>query len=273
MSLDASPVPNYATRLRFDGKVFVIIGAGQGMGRQSAHALSQYGARIVCVGRSAGMTEAVAGEVGGVAKLADANKRADLERVFSETKDELGRVDGVVNTLGAPLRKAIAEFTDDDWQSQLDVNLKHVLLTMQIGGRAIAASGGGSITFVGSTGGVRGSVGQAPYGMVKAALHHFVSVAAVELGPTGVRVNVVSPAVTRTPRLEQRLGKEQWAAIEALYPLGKAATTPDIAGVILFLASGLAAHVNGQTIVVDGGLTNRSPLFGVDFGGKPAAKA
>jgi 3-oxoacyl-[acyl-carrier protein] reductase len=96
-------------------------------------------------------------------------------------------------------------------------------------------------------------------------MNQFVRTAAVELGPTGVRINVVAPGVTRTPKLLGRLDDDQWAAIEGLYPLGRAAHPTDIAGALLFLASDLAQHVSAQVLNVDGGLTAKSPLDGVDF--------
>jgi 3-oxoacyl-[acyl-carrier protein] reductase len=265
---DTLPVPRYADLMRMDGKVFLVIGAGQGIGRQVAHAFSQQGGRVVCVGRSAEMTEAVAAEVAGTAKLGDANRRADVERIVGETMAEFGRLDGIVDTVGAPVRNTIADYRDDDWKAQFDANLMHVFLATQIGAKAIAASGGGSITFIGSIAATLGSKKQAPYAAVKAAMNQFVRTAAVELGPTRVRLNVVSPGVTRTPRLLKRLGEEQWREIEARYPLGRAGTPADVAAAVLFLASDLASHVNAQVLTVDGGLTARSPLDGVDFAGE-----
>jgi NAD(P)-dependent dehydrogenase (short-subunit alcohol dehydrogenase family) len=273
MASDSLPVPNYPDLLRSDGKVFVIIGAGQGIGRQVAHAFSQTGGKVVCVGRTPYMTEAVAREVGGVAKLGDANKRSDTERIFGEVMTEFGRVDGIVDTVGSPIRNAIADYTDSDWKTQFETGLNHVFLVTQIGGRVIAESGGGSITFIGSIAATLGSKKQVPYAAVKAAMNQFVRTAAVEFGPTGVRINVVSPGVTRTPRLLQRLGEEQWQEIEERYPAGRAATPSDIAGAVLFLASDLASHVSAQILTVDGGLTARSPLEGVDFAGERKKKA
>jgi NAD(P)-dependent dehydrogenase (short-subunit alcohol dehydrogenase family) len=265
---DTLPVPRYAELLRMDGKVFIVIGAGQGIGRQVAHAFAQQGGRVVCVGRSAAMTHAVAAEVGGTAKLGDANWRADVERIVGETMQELGRLDGVVDTIGAPVRNTIVDYRDDDWKAQFDTNLTHMFLVTQVGSKAIAASGGGSITFIGSIAAVLGSKKQVPYAAVKAAMNQFVRTAAVELGPTGVRLNVVAPGVTRTPRLLKRLGDEQWREIEARYPLGRAGTPVDVAAAVLFLSSALAGHINAQILTVDGGLTARSPLDGVDFAGE-----
>src|SRR4051812_22010597 len=100
---DTSPVPAYGIDLKT--KVFVVLGAGQGIGRQSAHALSQAGAKVVCVGRGADMTEAVAAEVKGTAVVGDASKRADMERIFTQTLEIYGRLDGIVDIIGSANHK------------------------------------------------------------------------------------------------------------------------------------------------------------------------
>jgi NAD(P)-dependent dehydrogenase (short-subunit alcohol dehydrogenase family) len=260
--LDKSAVPNYLDELRLDKKVFVVIGAGQGIGRQSAHALSQAGATVICVGRGQAMIDSVAHEIGGVAVCADATVRGDVEALFDRVLTDRGRVDGVVDILGQPIIKPLSSVSDEDWQNQFDLVLRHAFLATQIGSKAIAASGqGGSLTLVGSMAGLDAVKNHTLYGTAKAALHHFARSAAAELGPQGIRVNVVAPAFTRTPKLEGRLTELQWRKIESYYPLGAAATTSDIARVVLFLASGLSSHVSGQILAADGGLTAKAALY------------
>src|SRR5262245_35029684 len=217
-ALNTSPVPDYRQLARLDGKGFVVIGAGQGIGRQAAHALRQAGAKVVCVGRSPEMTEAVAGEVGGFASLGDATKRADVERIFEEAAARLGGVHGVVDTLGMVRRKALLDFTDEDWEWQFDIVLRHAFLVTQIGGKAIARSGGGSITFVGSTAGLTWSTYHTAYGTAKAALHNMVRTAAVELGTLGVRINLVTPGVVRTPRVQAYIDAGRGQTAVNYYP-------------------------------------------------------
>src|SRR5687768_334380 len=96
---DTSTVPTYDLGLRT--KVFVVLGAGQGIGRQTAHALSQVGAKVVCVGRGAEMTQAVSAEIDGMAVVGDASKRADMERIFAQTLETFGRLDGIVDIIGS----------------------------------------------------------------------------------------------------------------------------------------------------------------------------
>jgi NAD(P)-dependent dehydrogenase (short-subunit alcohol dehydrogenase family) len=148
----------------------------------------------------------------------------------------------------------LADLDDAHWASQFDLVLNHAFLAMQIGGAAIAEADGGCMVFVASMAGLVSLPGQAAYGAAKAALIHLVTTMGRELGPARVRVNAVAPGFVRTPRLNTMLNEPQWEAIGKLIPLGTAASPSEIAGPILFLASDLASHVTGQTLLVDGGI-------------------
>ncbi|MET0986522.1 MAG: SDR family oxidoreductase [Steroidobacteraceae bacterium] len=259
-SYDNTAVPDYRSMTRLDGKSFVVIGAGQGIGRQTAHALVQAGAQVACVGRSADLTEAVAREVRGVAILGDATVRADVERIFDSARSHLGGVNGVVDTLGMVRRKPLLEFTDADWDWQFDVVLRHAFLVTQIGGLAVAAGGGGSLTFVGSVASLVGSDNHTVYGAAKAALNHMVRAAALELAPHGVRINVVAPSVVTTPRVQGWIDQGHGRDAVQYFPLGRLAQPADVAAAILAMASGLHGYVTGQTLLVDGGMLAQSPM-------------
>jgi NAD(P)-dependent dehydrogenase (short-subunit alcohol dehydrogenase family) len=241
--------------MRLDGRTAIVLGAGQGIGRLTAHALAQSGATVGCVGRDPERTRAVADEVGGFPLIGDIIKRADMERMFAEAQQLAGAVHHVVDIVGMPRIKPLLDFTDEDWDWQFDIVLRHAFLAVQIGGRAIAAAGGGSIVLVGSTAGISVPANQGPYGAAKAAMQQMAAHAAVELGSSKVRVNVVVPGATRTPRLEAVLKEEQWASVGELSALGTAALPADVAGAILFLTSPLSGHITGQSVVVDGGST------------------
>lgn len=264
---DDSPVPDYSGMLRLDGRTFIVLGAGQGIGRQAAHALSQAGARVVCVGRRSDATEAVAAEVGGIALMGDATVRADLERIASQTLEHHGAIHGLVDILGMPRIKPLAQFTDEDWAWQFDVGMRHVFLSAQIVAPLIGQSGGGAMVYVGSTSGTIVTSHRAAYGAAKAALHQFVKAAAFELGEMGVRINAVAPGLVSTPRVRQNLSAEMLRAAAAKYPLGRIGTPSQIASVILFLAGDLGAHVNGQTVFAEGGMAARSAIYDLSSAG------
>jgi NAD(P)-dependent dehydrogenase (short-subunit alcohol dehydrogenase family) len=256
-----SPVPDFLRMLRLDGKVFVVLGAGQGIGRQAAHALSQAGAKVICVGRRAEPTEAIANEVGGVALIGDATIRADVERMGREAIERCGHVDGLVDILGEPRIKHLSEFTDEDWDWQFNAGLRHVFLSMQVFAPLIGKAGGGSMVYVGSTSSISVSARRAPYAASKAALLQFVKAASFEYGGLGVRINAVAPGLVSTPRVRKNLTPAALARAASRYPLGKIGTPPEIASVILFLASQMSSHVNGQTVFAEGGIAARSANY------------
>jgi NAD(P)-dependent dehydrogenase (short-subunit alcohol dehydrogenase family) len=272
---DVAHPPDYLSLLNLKGRGFVVLGAGQGIGEQSAHALAQAGAKLVCVDSDAGRAEAIARAINGHACVADVTKRDDVARIFKEARTALGAVCGVVDIVGVARLKALADFSDEEWDWQFGIILRHAFLTLQYGAAAIAEAGGGTLTFVGSLAGARSIRKQVAYGTAKAALHHLVRGAAQELAPQHIRVNAVAPGFVRTPRLEQMLSPEQWREIEGRIPLGKAARPAEIAGPILFLASDLSSHITGQIVAVDGGLNNAAALPDIKWGqaARPTTRA
>jgi NAD(P)-dependent dehydrogenase (short-subunit alcohol dehydrogenase family) len=250
---DRSPVPDYRTLYGLAGRVVVVLGGGNGIGRQTCHALAQAGAKVVCVDRDAARAAAVAKEVRGVAHAGDVTKRSDVERIFAAAR-QLGEVRGVVDIVGMPHLGPLANLDDRLWASQFDLVLTHAFLAVQVGGKAIADAGGGAMVFVASMSGLTQIPGQVAYGTAKAALIQLVAGMGLELGPARVRVNAVAPGFVRTPRLNAMLSEEQWGQIGSLIPLGAPASPAEIAAPILFLCSDMSSHVTGQTLLVDGGI-------------------
>jgi NAD(P)-dependent dehydrogenase (short-subunit alcohol dehydrogenase family) len=259
-------IPDYPGLSRLTNRNFVVLGAGQGIGEQAVHALSQAGARILCVDLDLERAQSIAAAVSGRACVADVTTRDGLAKVFAEARAAFGSVHGVVDIVGVARIKQIAEFTDDEWEWQFGIVLRHAFLTLQYGAAAIADSGGGVMVFVGSMAGNRVVPNQAIYGSAKAALHHLVRCAANEHGAKGVRVNAIAPGFIRTPRLVEILSPEQWRAVESRIPLRHAATPAQIASTILFLASDLSSHVTGQVLAVDGGLGNAAAVPDLSWG-------
>ena len=253
-------VPDYLRQLRLDGRNFIVLGAGQGIGEATAHALSQAGARVLCVDREEELAVQVARAVNGVPFVGDVILRENMQRAFDTGVRSFGQIHGVVDIIGMADLRPVAEFDDAAWARQFDVVVRHAFLAVQIGGELIAKAGGGTITFVGSVAGDRIVPPETVYASSKAALHHFVRGAGTEYAPRGVRVNAVSPGFVRTPRLNQMLPEQAWQAVGESIPVGRAAMPAEIAGPILFLASDLSAHMTGQIVVVDGGSTNLTPF-------------
>jgi len=258
-STDDSPVPDYPAGLRLDGRRFVVLGAGQGIGRQTVHALASVGAHVACVDVETARAREVADEVGGVAVVGDATRRDDAERLFDEATAALGGLDGVVDIIGMARYASVLEVDDDDWAWHFDIVLRHAYLAVQLAGRHLAAGSGGVLAFVASVSGLTSAPRHAAYGAAKAGLMSLVRSAAVELGPAGVRVNAVAPGVVWTPRVSALLGADGEARNVANTPLRRVAQPADIAAALLFLCSDLASYVTGQTLVVDGGVGAKFP--------------
>lgn len=264
---DSNAVPEYRAMLGLADRGFVVFGAGEGIGRQTCHALSQAGARVVCVDREPALAERVAEEVRGVPATADATQRAEVERVFALADEALGpRLSGIVDIVGMAHIGPIVSIDDEAWDRQFDIVLRHVYLTLQLGSPRLQARGGGTMVYVGSISGEVSVPSQAVYGTAKAALHHLVRCAAHELGPAGIRVNAIAPGVVRTPRLLKGLNEALWQRLSDLNPLRRVAIPSEIAAAILFLASDLSGYVTGNVLTLDGGISNMAviPDFRLD---------
>ncbi|WP_330295344.1 SDR family NAD(P)-dependent oxidoreductase [Streptomyces sp. NBC_00503] len=258
---DTSPVPDYVAGRRLDGRGMVLLGAGNGIGRQTAHALAAGGARVLCVDVDAERARAVAAETGGIPYTADVTRRDRVRELFAKAPELLGGhpLGGVVDIVGMARYAALPELDDAGWEWQFDLVLRHAWLTVQYGGEALAAAGGGPLVFVSSVSGLTGAPLHAAYGAAKAGLMSLVRSAAVELGPRGVRINAVAPGVVWTPRVAALLGAEGRRLNAENAPLGRVAEPADIAAALYFLASPQSSYITGQTLVVDGGVGVKFP--------------
>jgi NAD(P)-dependent dehydrogenase (short-subunit alcohol dehydrogenase family) len=243
--------------LRLDGRRFVVVGAGQGIGRQASHALASSGAKLVCVDNRDDLAKEIADEVGGVPRVADATKRDDANETIDFAVSELGGLDGIVDIVGMARYVDAVETSDEDWNWTFDIVLKHAFVFSQAAAKAM--KDGGSMVFVASVSGISSAPRHAAYGSAKAALMSWVRSLAVELGPQKIRVNAVAPGVVWTPRISQFLGEKGRKLQSDNAPLGRVAEPADIASGILFLSSDLASYVTGQTLVVDGGVGVKFP--------------
>lgn len=243
-----------------EGKVAVVTGGSQGIGRACALALAARGASVVVASRKLAACEAVVAEVEaagglGLALACHIGKPADCETLIAETLRRFGRIDVLV--LNAAINAAFApieELQDAAIEKTVGANLLGNLSLCRLAYPALKASGSGSIVLVTSVGGRLASAGVALYGVTKAACEQLVRSLAIEWGPVGIRANAVAPGLIRTHLASAFLENEGLVrGVERQNPLRRIGEPQDVAGVVDFLVSPGAAYVNGQTIVVDGG--------------------
>jgi NAD(P)-dependent dehydrogenase (short-subunit alcohol dehydrogenase family) len=245
--------------LGLKGRTVAVTGAAGGIGGAIAAGATAVGAAVALLDREGAACEAVAAMLrdrGGeaVAIECDTSSEESVRAAAEEAERRLGRVEILVNNAGFLTPGAIAEVSRADWDAMLGVNLTGYLLCAQAFGRRMIEAGRGSLVHIASIAASHAQPRSGAYSASKAGVVLLSRQLAVEWGPSGIRSNVVSPGLVRTPlseRFYQEPGiTERRSAMVASRRIGR---PEDIADVVLFLASGRSAYVNGAEIVVDGG--------------------
>jgi NAD(P)-dependent dehydrogenase (short-subunit alcohol dehydrogenase family) len=191
---------------------------------------------------------------------ADLRDPAQIRSAVERVEAELGGIDILVNNAGIVRLAPFLTMSLEDWTDVLDTNLRAAFLCSQLAARGMASRGFGRIIHISSTFSQVTVPEVTPYSVSKAGLVMLAKCMAVELGPLGITVNCVGPSTIRTQLNAAMLGKDNMEAREAaLNPTRRIGTPEDIAAMVAFLASDEAGWVNGQNIIVDGGLTALSP--------------
>ncbi len=239
------------------GRTALVTGAGSGIGREIAVSLARAGARVILWGRQSDMTQ-TAVAIDGLGRLADAvtqdlSQRSGLERTC-DTLLAKHQVDILVNNAGRITRTPAAEHTLVDWDAALAVNLTAVFRLCQRFGRPMLDRRAGKIINVASLLAFQGGINVAAYTASKHGVVGITRALANEWAPYGVNVNAVAPGYIATantrPLIEDR---ERNRAILERIPAGRWGTPLDLAGAVVFLASGASDYVAGHVLVVDGG--------------------
>ncbi len=243
----------------------MVTGASRGIGAAAARALDQTGARVALVGRDTDRLQAAAAVLTGAPLVITADLRdpSTPARIVGEVLAAFGRIDILVNNAAVAARLATVDTDAALIDELLAVNVRAPLLLIAAVVPSMVAAGRGAIVNMSSVSGVIGTPRRTAYAASKGALDAATRSLAIELGPSGIRVNSVAPGVVDT---------DLWAknkaipgvveSIEAQTPLGRWAQPDDIADVVAFLCSDAARFITGETISVDGGLARTLNLYG-----------
>lgn len=244
------------------GQVAVVTGASSGIGKATAVRLAASGLSVLAVGRDDAALSAVCAGIaaaGGRAErlVMDVTHADGPAVIVRSAKERFGRIDVLVNAAGVIASAGLRETTDQGFDAMLDVNLRASFRLMREAAEALIATKG-SVVNLSSVAGTRAFPGLLSYCVSKAAVDQLTRCAALDLAPSGVRVNAVNPGVVVT-NLHRRGGMDEtrYAAFldhsKATHPLGRPGTPEEVADLITFLASPAAAWITGETISVDGG--------------------
>ena len=246
---------------RLEGKVAIITGAASGIGEATADLFRSEGATVVAADRMEGV------DIVSV----DAGSEADVERLVEQTVADHGRIDIMFANAGVSGGFAsIFEQNSDDWAEILRVNLIGPFLAIKYAAPHMKSVGGGSIIATASVAGLRSGAGGPAYSASKAGVVNLVKVAATQLAGANIRVNAICPGLIETGMTEliydRARAKGQEEHLGRLNPLKRGGEPIEIARAALFLASDESSYVNGQAIVVDGGLSASHPFNHQSYG-------
>ncbi|MFC3078514.1 SDR family NAD(P)-dependent oxidoreductase [Phenylobacterium terrae] len=255
---------------RLQGRSTVVTGAASGIGRASAILFAQEGATVVCVDRAEAVADTVKQitDAGGraVAMTGDVSDEAFVESFIARAVSDFGGLDACYANAGISSagQAGFAELTAEHWMTVLKVNLIGPFLAIKHASKVMIPAGKGSIICTASVAGLRSGAGGVPYSASKAGVINLVQTTANEFYGTGVRVNAICPGLIETGMTrgvyEYARAKGTADRIGQLNPLARGGEPSEIAHAALFLASDDSSYVNGQAIVVDGGLSSSHPV-------------
>jgi NAD(P)-dependent dehydrogenase (short-subunit alcohol dehydrogenase family) len=247
MAIDASDI-------LLSGRVAVVTGGGEGIGRGIAEGLAAFGALVAIWERNAETCASTAETVGALGIVTDVRDSEQVDAALQRTATELGVPSILVNNAGGVFNSPLLDTSESGWDALYRSNLRHVLLcTQRVARRLVDAGRPGSVINVTSIEGVRAAPGYAAYAAAKAGVINYTKTAALELAPHNIRVNALAPDLTVTEGLLRVSPAGLPASASHMIPMGRPGHVDEMAGAAVFLASDMSSYITGQTIHVDGG--------------------
>ncbi len=243
------------------GRVALVTGASRGIGAAAARALAEAGCDVVLASRDKAALEQVAGQVEKLGRRAlvhpiDLQRLDGIPTLFERAVKTFGRLDVLLNNAGTNVRRPAVEFTEADWDTVVNLNLRAAFFCAQAAGRIMLSRRSGKVVNVASIAARVGLPTGAVYAATKGGLAAFTRTLAVEWAPYNVQVNAIGPGYIRTTLTEPLFASPEWVErVTRRIPTARTGEVDDLIGTILFLSSPASDYLTGQTLFVDGGWT------------------
>ncbi len=244
--------------MELSGKVALVTGGAQGIGRAIALLLAKHGADLVISDVNLEKAQETANEIQGMGRksLAIQSNVANLkevERMIETIVGQFGRIDILVNNAGITRDRLILRMTEEDWDAVLDVNLKGTFNCTKAAVRHMSKQKSGKIVNIASVSGEMGNPGQANYSASKAGVIGFTKTIAREFAARGINVNAIAPGYIQTP-MTDAIPEKAKEALKQMIPMERLGQPEDVAQAVLFLVSENSSYITGQVINVNGGI-------------------
>ena len=244
------------------GQVAIVTGASRGLGQYFARALANAGADLILTSRSRDSLQTFESEIKDLGRRAvslelDVRDQASIERMAATAQRAFGHIEILVNNAGCNVRKPALDVTWEDWNLILDTNLRGSFFVAQAIARQMISKGYGRIINVGSVTSVAGCAGLGPYGASRGGVRQLTMSLADDWGKHGITVNCLAPGWFKTEQNKVLYEDSEWVEyLTDRIPLKRPGQPNDLDGAIVFLASESSRYVTGQTLLVDGGISN-----------------
>jgi 3-oxoacyl-[acyl-carrier protein] reductase len=241
-----------------EGKVALVTGGAQGIGKVTALLLASNGAHVAVSDINMEGAVQAAKDIEslgrkGLALEGDVSHPADAERIVGETVEQLGGIDILVNNAGITRDRLLLRMTEEDWDAVLNVNLKGTFNCTKAAVRHMIKHKSGKIVNIASVVGEMGNAGQANYAASKAGIIGLTKSIAREYAQRGIRVNAIAPGYIETPMTEALSDKVK-EELKAQIPMARLGTPMDVANAVYFLVSDASSYITGQVLNVNGGI-------------------
>ncbi len=256
--------------MKLKDKVAIITGGVAGIGKEIALGYVKEGAKVVAIDVAADAVEAMDQELkagnNGMALKVDITKRAEVDAAIGQVASELGRIDILVNCAAIYPNVPFMMISEEDWMQVIDIDLNGVYRCTQAAAGVMLKQGSGRIINISSGQALIGVPLMAHYSAAKGALISMTRALAAELSPSGINVNCVAPGLTATEHVKAAIPPQYLEAMAGACTLGRLANPDEYVGICVLLASDDGSYITGETIRVDGGLTQVQPPAPPGFG-------